>query len=222
MPTTPKGIPTPSDAVKISQLAEAMRAMGVKVDELLPAGLSGNALSAGPIPAGTDLNEWIGNTYAGFWEVNSTTIAAGIKNLPGSWRGALLNMPGIGAQLYAPYTQPATLYYRAVISIESKLWNVWRRLLTDDDLRKIDQSIISTVDAADAANRKYTAEADAAGLKSAKTYADEKTQEIRDHFNTSHIALDTDGVPFYSPGSMSVQIHQDADGVPYFTESGAF
>lgn len=47
-------------------------------------------------------------------------------------------------------------------------------------------------------------------------YTDEQVKTIRDQFSTSHIALDTDGVPYYSPGSMTVQIHQDADGVPYF------
>lgn len=56
-------------------------------------------------------------------------------------------------------------------------------------------------------------------VEAAETYTDSQTEAIRDHFQTSHIALDTDGVPFFSPGSMSVQVHQDTDGVPYFTEA---
>lgn len=34
----------------------------------------------------------------------------------------------------------------------------------------------------------------------------------------SNIALDTDGIPYYSPGSTSVHIIQDTDGTPYFIQ----
>lgn len=36
-----------------------------------------------------------------------------------------------------------------------------------------------------------------------------------ERLTTSHISLDTDGVPFYSPGSTTVQVGQDLDGTPY-------
>ena len=40
-----------------------------------------------------------------------------------------------------------------------------------------------------------------------------------DALKTSHISLDTDGVPYYDPGSMAVQVLQDDDGVPYFKQA---
>jgi hypothetical protein len=39
---------------------------------------------------------------------------------------------------------------------------------------------------------------------------------IRGSFTISNIALDTDGVPYFSPGSMTVKVLQDTDGVPYY------
>lgn len=71
----------------------------------------------------------------------------------------------------------------------------------------------------DGVARSLRAYADAAGAESvsdANAYTDDQVEGIREHYSTSHIALDTDGVPFFSPGSMTVQIRQDADGVPYF------
>ena len=36
-----------------------------------------------------------------------------------------------------------------------------------------------------------------------------------ERLTVSHIALDTDGTPYYSPGSATVQVGQDTDGTPY-------
>lgn len=36
--------------------------------------------------------------------------------------------------------------------------------------------------------------------------------------NTSNLDLDTDGTPYFSPGSMTYRIFMDTDGVPYFRE----
>lgn len=32
----------------------------------------------------------------------------------------------------------------------------------------------------------------------------------------SNIALDTDGTPYYSPGSVTIKVTQDTDGTPYY------
>ena len=36
-----------------------------------------------------------------------------------------------------------------------------------------------------------------------------------ERLTVSHIALDEDGTPYYSPGSATVQVGQDTDGTPY-------
>ena len=36
-----------------------------------------------------------------------------------------------------------------------------------------------------------------------------------ERLTVSHIALDTDGTPYFSPGSATVQVGQDTDGTPY-------
>jgi hypothetical protein len=39
---------------------------------------------------------------------------------------------------------------------------------------------------------------------------------VEQHLLPSNLALDTDGVPFVSPGSNSVFVFADTDGRPYF------
>lgn len=44
-------------------------------------------------------------------------------------------------------------------------------------------------------------------------------QIARNIVDTSHLALDVDGTPFFQPGSMSLRLLQDIDGNPYFQET---
>lgn len=53
-------------------------------------------------------------------------------------------------------------------------------------------------------------------LRNALAYADSKAQEIQAALDTSHIALDTDGTPYYRPGSTTVKVLQDTDGTPFY------
>lgn len=53
-------------------------------------------------------------------------------------------------------------------------------------------------------------------LRDALAYADSKAADIQRELDTSHIALDTDGTPYYRPGSMTVKILQDTDGTPFY------
>jgi len=48
-----------------------------------------------------------------------------------------------------------------------------------------------------------------------KTYTD---TQISNRVNTSNLALDTDGTPYFSPGSQSLRVLADTDGNPYFTD----
>lgn len=50
----------------------------------------------------------------------------------------------------------------------------------------------------------------------ARTYTDTRETAVRASFTISHIALDTDGTPYFSPGSMTVKVLQDTDGTPYY------
>lgn len=47
-------------------------------------------------------------------------------------------------------------------------------------------------------------------------YADSRAAEIQRALDTSHIALDSDGTPYYKPGSTSVKVLQDSDGTPFY------
>lgn len=44
-------------------------------------------------------------------------------------------------------------------------------------------------------------------------------QFTTDTLNTSNLALDLDGTPFFSPGSMTISIHADTDGNPFFLDN---
>lgn len=53
-------------------------------------------------------------------------------------------------------------------------------------------------------------------LRDALAYADSKARDIQTRLDTSHIALDTDGTPYYRPGSTTVKVLQDTDGTPFY------
>lgn len=53
-------------------------------------------------------------------------------------------------------------------------------------------------------------------LRAALAYADAKAADISRALDTSHVALDTDGTPYYRPGSMTVRVQQDTDGTPFY------
>lgn len=56
-------------------------------------------------------------------------------------------------------------------------------------------------------------------LRAALAYADAKATDIQNELDTSHVALDTDGTPYYRPGSTTVKVRQDADGTPFYEAS---
>lgn len=62
----------------------------------------------------------------------------------------------------------------------------------------------------DAADK--SAAAEQAAVQQAKKYTDQVV-------NTSNLSLDTDGTPYFSPGSMTLRVFSDTDGVPFFTET---
>ena len=68
---------------------------------------------------------------------------------------------------------------------------------------------------ANAMNRFDGIDASIAAIQSKNTQQDGRLDALK----TSHISLDTDGVPYYDAGSMSVQVLQDDDGVPYFIQA---
>lgn len=42
-----------------------------------------------------------------------------------------------------------------------------------------------------------------------------------ERLTVSHVALDTDGTPFFSPGSATARVLADTDGTPFFIPNGA-
>lgn len=53
-------------------------------------------------------------------------------------------------------------------------------------------------------------------LRAALAYADAKAADINKAIDTSHVALDTDGTPYFSPGSTTVKVQMDTDGTPFY------
>lgn len=51
-----------------------------------------------------------------------------------------------------------------------------------------------------------------AALTKSKAY----TNQVVD---TSHLARDADGTPYFSPGSMTLRVFTDTDGVPFFLDA---
>lgn len=72
------------------------------------------------------------------------------------------------------------------------------------------------INADNAATAKITAEAQAR----AAAIAAEQTARVdyvQTHLRTSHVDLDEDGTPYWSPGATRVQVQQDlTDGNPYY------
>lgn len=176
MPTTSQGIPTPSDAIKISQLAQAMRDGFDKVDALLPPGLAGGRLSAGPVPAKSNIDTWTGADRDGFWEVSTAALATAMTGLPGPWAGSLLKLPGFGVQIYAPYVVPAALWFRSLENVNTKVWGAWQKLASTATLRDLETAITAAGDAAEDA-RTRAEELDTANRKD-WTAADKADHEL--------------------------------------------
>lgn len=59
---------------------------------------------------------------------------------------------------------------------------------------------------------KYAEQRAAAALASAKQFT-------TDTMNTSGLDLDVDGTPYFRPGSMTLSIHADTDGNPFFLDN---
>lgn len=53
-------------------------------------------------------------------------------------------------------------------------------------------------------------------LRDALAYADAKAADISRELDTSHVALDVDGTPYYRTGSTTVKVLQDTDGTPFY------
>lgn len=55
-------------------------------------------------------------------------------------------------------------------------------------------------------------QAKVSAVASARAYTDQV-------IDTSHLASDTDGTPYYSPGSMTLRVFTDTDGNPFFLDA---
>lgn len=82
------------------------------------------------MPSGTDLNNWYLETTAGVWNINSTTLAQEMANLPVVAAGKLINYPnGISFQIYMTYGAAPGVWFRGVTNVVTKAWSAWSNLL---------------------------------------------------------------------------------------------
>lgn len=74
------------------------------------------------------------------------------------------------------------------------------------------QELVDAAEAAEVAAEAAALDAEAAAVSAATAAQD----AVRATMLPSNLALDTDGVPFISPGSNTVFVYADTDGRPYF------
>jgi hypothetical protein len=78
------------------------------------------------------------------------------------------------------------------------------------------QELVDAADGAQSAAAAAATSAAAAQASAATAAVDAATEAVRATLLPSNLALDTDGVPFISPGSNTVFVFADTDGRPYF------
>ncbi|MDQ0854775.1 hypothetical protein QFZ79_002886 [Arthrobacter sp. V4I6] len=144
-------------------------------------------LSRGILASGTDLNTLSGNEHVGSYAMLTTST---YKNAPAITTAAVLEVQrgyGITLAVVQRITYGEVMWWREAVNTGENQWSVWAQA--------------ETVARADAANKVQDGRL---------TKLEAVAPKI------SHIALDTDGVPYYSPNSTAVHVIQDPDGVPYF------
>ena len=189
-------------------------------------------ISRGNLASGTDLNTITGPEHSGSWGMPSGNMYTNSPTLTTS--GVLEVVRGLGnLTLVQRITAGSPMWWREVTSISGGTWSAWVQAETAANSAANLATANAYTDTKDTSNRAAWASADAATHATAQDYADDAvapeaaknvTQDGRlDDLEAlalpvSNIALDTDGVPYYSPGSTSVQIIQDVDGTPYFIQ----
>lgn len=173
---------------------------------------------------GMKVQTWVSYGSNTGWRRTTASVVAGTLTAWGSM--------DVDAKAYADTQDTAKLTEaKAYADTQDAAYRVTDRALwrTEDDGHQA---------AAEANAKTYADAQDASKLAEAKAYADaglaldRARLTVNEAKNTtqdgrltsleavapkvSNIALDSDGVPYYSPGSTAVHIIQDTDGTPYF------
>lgn len=86
----------------------------------------------GLVPPGTNLNYWYLKERTGEWEINSTTNAQEVANLPVIAPGKLTNNAGgIATQIYQSYGLGGTapgFWHRSIANVSTNAWSEWVNL----------------------------------------------------------------------------------------------
>lgn len=202
--------------------------------------LEGQVWFKGYLPNGTDLNTWTDN---GRWAIRLASDVATMLNTPAAAGSGFVEMTtsqhGMKVQTWVNYGTN-TAWRRTTASIVAGTFTAWGAL--DVDVKAYadtgDAAGQAYTDGKDTANRAAWAAADTAVAAAATAYTDAEVLKDRNRLtpieatNTvqdgrlasleavspkvSNIAMDTDGVPYYSPGSTEVHVIPDGDGEPYF------
>lgn len=169
----------------------------------------------GNLPNGTNLNTF---SESGRWAVRTSADAATMTNGPTGASAGFVELTtadnGMKVQSWTNYGSNKG-WRRTTDSITSSTFTPWG--VVDVDAK-------AYADTKDTANRSAWAAADTSKLAEAKSYADSGLSADRARLTSleavspkvSNIALDTDGNPYYSPGSTQVHVIQDGDGEPYY------
>lgn len=128
MPNTPLGIPTPSDTVRISQLARTQRDGFQKVDQLIQE-RSTPIVTRGTVPDGDNLDDYKGVDYAGVWKLRAAYSYQGLPDwlnpLPAGTTFEVIATPDLDASTQR-ITVNRFMAWRESQGSETNSWSDWR------------------------------------------------------------------------------------------------
>ncbi|NAZ17881.1 hypothetical protein GT020_17710 [Glutamicibacter soli] len=135
MPNTSLGIPTPADSVKISAIAEAMRAGFYKVDALMQEFESGG-IARGTLPAGTDLNTLSLPSSYGIWLLEEDKVYPNSPKTSFSQNALLSVMPSATFRVVQRISEYNEEHFR---TSPAGVFGNWRTNVTTE---KLEQSVL--------------------------------------------------------------------------------
>lgn len=160
----------------------------------------------GAVPASTDWNTFDGS---GLYFMTSAADLATMTNMPPGastgwgefWRSTTGSLK---EQTWTNYGSTPRSWFRTTASTTLGTFSAWQESATVPMITAAVAALDAKNTAQDLAITNASAEA--------KAYTDTVAQ-------TSHLAADTDGTPYFSPGSMTLRVFTDTDGNPFFLDA---